>query len=136
MLTSLRAGEEKLSMYYTKTEEVHGNLFAIGTILAPENKLEFFSESDWADNDYEWREKYKRSLQTYLLHYQQQPVSLPTPTTTSSQASHFRALFDDSQPRQTKKLSSENELTTYLNLGISPVFLALSKSNFDSRATD
>ncbi|KAJ5660667.1 uncharacterized protein N7484_000039 [Penicillium longicatenatum] len=94
------------------------NLFAIGTILAPENKLEFFSGTDWADNNYKWREKYENSLRRYLLNYQQQLASPPLPVTAVSQTtSQFRGSFSDSQPQQAKKLSTNNELTTYLNLG-------------------
>ena len=36
MLHALEAGREKLKLYYRKTAEVHGNLYAIGTILAPQ----------------------------------------------------------------------------------------------------
>jgi hypothetical protein len=34
MLTALHAAKAKLSAYYGETDAVHGNLFAIGTILA------------------------------------------------------------------------------------------------------
>lgn len=46
MLNALDAGMDKLKVYYNKTQEVHGNLYAIGTILAPQHKLEFFSTSE------------------------------------------------------------------------------------------
>ena len=42
MLNALHAGMKKLLMYYTKTEEIHGSLYAIGTILSPQQKLSFF----------------------------------------------------------------------------------------------
>lgn len=46
MRKALEAGRQKLSDYYSQTESVHGNLFAVGTILAPQNKLQFFSKPD------------------------------------------------------------------------------------------
>lgn len=124
MLQALHTGKEKLSVYYHKTEQVHGHLFAIGTILAPEHKLEFFSEKDWADNNYEWRQKYEESLRRYLLNYQQQSTSLPSPPNTSSQpASHFGALFNEDRPQRNEpqKAGFESELTEYLNIGMNPL---------------
>lgn len=43
MLQALNARMAKLTSYYTKTKEIHGSLYAIGTILAPQHKLHFFS---------------------------------------------------------------------------------------------
>ncbi|OQD94302.1 hypothetical protein PENVUL_c148G07398, partial [Penicillium vulpinum] len=42
ILQALNAGIAKLTSYYTKTKEIHGSLYAIGTILAPQHKLHFF----------------------------------------------------------------------------------------------
>jgi hypothetical protein len=39
MLCALHAGKEKLTIYYAKTKQIHGNLYAIGTILTPQYKL-------------------------------------------------------------------------------------------------
>lgn len=56
MLSSLKAAKEKLSKYYGMTDDVECDLYAIGTILDPTNKMEFFSTSDWTPdhtgNDY------------------------------------------------------------------------------------
>ena len=52
MLSALKAAEIKLSEYYRKTDEIDSDLYAIGTILAPQNKLEFFSTKDWEPH---WR---------------------------------------------------------------------------------
>jgi hypothetical protein len=46
MLSSLKAAQEKLSKYYATTDSIEGNPYAIGTILAPVNKLQFFSTKD------------------------------------------------------------------------------------------
>ncbi|KAJ5982337.1 hypothetical protein N7451_012437 [Penicillium sp. IBT 35674x] len=71
MLSSLEAAKDKLSEYYGMTDDVEGDLYAIGTILNPSNKMEFFSTSDWPpDNtgkDYE--REYRESLQTLFKRY-------------------------------------------------------------------
>lgn len=53
MLSALHAAKEKLSFYYSKTDEIHSDLYAIGTIIAPQNKLQFFSGKDWDDESYD-----------------------------------------------------------------------------------
>jgi hypothetical protein len=67
MLAALSSAREKLSEYYGMTDHIGGDLYAIGTILAPQNKLEFFSTSDWEP---EWRVRYRRSLEEYILPYE------------------------------------------------------------------
>jgi hypothetical protein len=49
ILTALEASKAKLSSYYEKTKGIRGYLFAIGAIFAPDQKLAFFSISDWED---------------------------------------------------------------------------------------
>lgn len=39
MLKALAVARDKLADYYSQTDEIYGDLFVIGTILAPENKL-------------------------------------------------------------------------------------------------
>lgn len=82
MLSALQAAGLKLSEYYRMTDEIGNDLYAIGTILAPQNKLEFFSTKDWEPN---WRVRYRRSLEEYLIPYQQrysesQPTSNGQPS--------------------------------------------------------
>ncbi|KAJ6038667.1 hypothetical protein N7460_007384 [Penicillium canescens] len=45
------AAKDKLSKYYGMTDNVEGDLYTIGTILDPSNKMEFFSTSDWAPDN-------------------------------------------------------------------------------------
>lgn len=73
MLHALEAGREKLKLYYRKTAGVHGNLYAIGTILAPQHKLQFFSRGEYGD-DAESRQTYKECLQKFMEPYQK-PIS-------------------------------------------------------------
>ena len=73
ILKALKAGSKKLLVYYKATEQVYGSLYAIGTILAPQHKLEFFKGPEWAgevDNmDSSWHDIYEKSLHNYLEDY-------------------------------------------------------------------
>ena len=51
MLSSLEAAKRKLSTYYSMTDTIDGNLYTIGTILSPQQKLQFFKGKDWDDLD-------------------------------------------------------------------------------------
>jgi hypothetical protein len=82
MREALEAGREKLSDYYRQTENVHENPFAVGTIL---HKLQFFSKSEWSDNNYQWRKTYRDYVEKSLEPYQkprretrQSQLSLPS----------------------------------------------------------
>ncbi|EYE97599.1 uncharacterized protein EURHEDRAFT_450195 [Aspergillus ruber CBS 135680] len=51
MLDTLEAARSKLSDYYGNTDnKLHGDIFAISTIMAPSNKLQFFSTKGWEDD--------------------------------------------------------------------------------------
>lgn len=69
MLRALKAGEQKLLVYYHDTEEAHGHLYAIGTILAPSYKLDYFKGNDWVGDDRDWYHEYESSLHSYLEEY-------------------------------------------------------------------
>ena len=69
MLRALEAGEEKLKAYYYNTEEAYGYLYAIGTILTPSYKLNYFKGEDWAGDNAKWYKEYESSLYTYLKRY-------------------------------------------------------------------
>ena len=120
MLSALHAAKEKLSFYYSKTDEIHSDLYAIGTIIAPQNKLQFFSGKDWDDESYDWRKRYLRSLQNYLEPYKQRlsenqfssktlPLAVPT--------SELDLLLMPAESHQQKPGQSD-ELTDYLESGM------------------
>jgi hypothetical protein len=46
MLTALEAARSKLSYYYAQTDYIPGDLYALGTIIAPENKLHYFTQKE------------------------------------------------------------------------------------------
>lgn len=123
MLCALHAGKEKLAVYYAKTEQIHGNLYAIGTILAPQHKLQFFSKKDWADNNFEWRTQYKQYLERYLEPYsQRQSENQPHISVKSSNhtGDDMECLFAEDMPQASAqpKLSFHDELTRYLESGM------------------
>lgn len=73
MLSSLEAAQEKLSKYYSMTDRMEGDLCAIGTILAPANKLQFFSTKDWESDDPEkdYKRIYHGSLKSLFTSYEE-----------------------------------------------------------------
>jgi hypothetical protein len=67
MLECLEASRLKLDEYYSQTDSMQGHIYAIGTMLAPDNRFQFFRSDDW-DND--WREKYRSAFDKALIPYQ------------------------------------------------------------------
>lgn len=121
MLSSLEAAQEKLKKYYSETDDIEDNLYAIGTILAPSSKMEFFSTSDW-DLDPEigkdYRKEYRESLRSLLERYNQRVPSDMTQSdsqllTTESELE--KALDGDFSQRSTAP--QYDELTKYLQSG-------------------
>jgi hypothetical protein len=123
MLHALHAGKKKLIIYYAKTEQIHGNLYAIRTILTPQHKLQFFSQKEWADNNFKWRTQYKQYLEEYLKPYSQQQFNNQQPSTVKSSSytsDNMESLFAENTPQAPiqPKLSYHDELTRYLESGI------------------
>ncbi|OQD95763.1 hypothetical protein PENVUL_c105G07924 [Penicillium vulpinum] len=52
MLSSLEAGRLKLDEYYSQTDHDRDHLYAISTMLAPDNRFQFFLSDDWTK---EWQ---------------------------------------------------------------------------------
>jgi hypothetical protein len=77
MLTALHAAKRKLSHYYGMTDDIDGDLYAIGTIIAPQHKLQFFSSKDWDEPNQDWRRRYRKSLEDRLELYKQRPTDRP-----------------------------------------------------------
>lgn len=68
MLESLEAGRLKLDEYYSQTDSVKGHIYAISTMLSPDNRFQFFLSNDW---DKTWRDIYRRSFEEALIPYQE-----------------------------------------------------------------
>jgi hypothetical protein len=123
MLQALDAGREKLSAYYQRTEEAHGHLYAIGTILAPKYKLDFFKGPEWVGDDAEWHDVYERSLHRYLEQYsRRQPNTrslqkCKAPMRSGSTLDSLLAEGRLKTPPQ-PKTGWQDELRSYLKLGM------------------
>jgi hypothetical protein len=118
MLSSLEAAKEKLKKYYGEIDNIEGNLYAIGTILAPSSKMEFFSISDW-DLDPEigkdYRKEYRESLQSLFERYSQRVPSDMIQSDSQlliTESELEKALDGDSSPRSIAP--QYDELTKYL----------------------
>ncbi|KAJ5852772.1 uncharacterized protein N7529_012157 [Penicillium soppii] len=53
MLSSLKAGRQKLNEYYSQTDKVRGHIYIIATILAPDNSKDLINviTDDDVDDD-------------------------------------------------------------------------------------
>lgn len=124
MLSALKQAKLKLSQYYSMTDEIPGDLYAIGTILAPQNKLHFFSTKDWEPC---WRVRYRKSLEDCLVPYQQQ-YSDTQPRSNGQysvdQVSDIDMLITSTTAFQ-PQMDANNELTRYLG---SSMLLTLTSS--------
>ncbi|KAG2000826.1 hypothetical protein GB937_010790 [Aspergillus fischeri] len=119
MLSALKQAKLKLSEYYSMTNDIHDDLYAIGTILAPQNKLHFFSTKEWEPC---WRVRYRKSLEDYLVPYQQrysdtQPIS--NGHSPADQISDIDMLITSATSFQ-PQTNAHSELTRYLGSSMLP----------------
>lgn len=117
MLKALGAARDKLADYYNKTDEVHGDLFAIGTMLAPENKLQFFSGKD-LDGDYDWRQRYRQSFKAYIKPYKQRLANQQTLPQAQPSSLPRSAIEMSLKGAKTQLLGQRDELAQYLETGM------------------
>jgi hypothetical protein len=116
MLTALGAAQHKLSSYYSQTDHMRGNLFATGTILAPQHKLQFFKGKDWGTS---FRQQYRQSLERYLEPYKER-ISADrlsphrSSSITQSLDAHLEMMLEPSKPSTEKQ---NDELQRYLESG-------------------
>jgi hypothetical protein len=120
MLAALEAAKKKLSRYYSMTDEIHGDLYAIGTILSPQSKLQFFLGKDWDDTNEDWRARYRKSLEDRLEHYKHRLLDGQEPTRISPSNSAFSELEKicrQTESRPSRSSQQEDELKQYLESG-------------------
>lgn len=129
MLTALHTTKDKLSSYYSQTDQIYGDIFAIGTILAPQNKLQFFK--DWAEDEEDWVDRYRRSFYDFFKPYQQRLAKrtgkAPAQPNTETRA---EMLLDLIIHQRTRSQDNHDEFAQYIKLGISLVPLASYITNF------
>jgi hypothetical protein len=115
MLSALKAARQKLRDYYAKTDDIPNDLYAIGTMVGPSNKLQFFQTKDWNDH----RDGYRKSFENYLEPYKQRLSDTQSPLKAQSsveQTSELDMLLAPEKSRQSN-LSEDDELIRYLGSG-------------------
>ncbi|KAI9039304.1 uncharacterized protein KD926_009746 [Aspergillus affinis] len=110
---SINAATDKLADYYSKTDKFHGDLFAINTMFAPENKLHFFSGKGWDDN-YDWRRRYRQSFENYMESYKQCLANLQTLLQAQPPSLPRSAIEMSLKGAKTQRLGKRGELAQYL----------------------
>jgi len=122
MLASLEAAKNKLSIYYRDTDNMDSNLYAIGTILSPQDKLQFFSTADWdpEEGGIDYRGTYRQSLESSLEKYsenlaQEQQILGAPPASPATDEFDLACVRDESQQSQIPQLDQSDELTRYLD---------------------
>jgi hypothetical protein len=116
MLAALSAAKDKLSQYYSQTDHIRGDLFAIGTILAAQHKLQFFNGKDW---DTSYRNQYRQSLERYLEPYKERVSAnqtLPQGSSSISQSLDIQ-LEMMLEPASVSIENQNDELKRYLESG-------------------
>jgi hypothetical protein len=139
MLTSLEAAKLKLSVYYRDTDQIEGHIYAVGTILSPQDKLKFFSTSDWdpdLESGVDYRATYRQSLESLLEKYsnsaeEHQRLGAPTMSPMPDDFDLACAL-DESQQSQISRPAQSDELTRYLDSSKYPLIAvrAIADSSF------
>lgn len=115
MLYALEAAQQKLRDYYSETDNIPGDLYAIGTMLAPANKFQFFSTNDWGS---EWRQRYRQSFKDYLVPYQDRLAkrqTSPVSHISAKKGSRLDMMLSGSKHHLT---APRDEFTQYLDSGM------------------
>ncbi|KAJ5264775.1 hypothetical protein N7505_007568 [Penicillium chrysogenum] len=87
MLKALTAGRLKLDEYYSQTDNLKGHIYAVGTMLAPDSRFQFFLSDNWEPH---WRDTYRKSFQELLIPYQERLTTSQGSTNTPTIASGSR----------------------------------------------
>ncbi|KAJ5092150.1 hypothetical protein NUU61_007020 [Penicillium alfredii] len=101
MLNALKAGKQKLSDYYAETDRVSNDLYAISTVMAPQNKFQFFKSKEWDP----YRDEYRESLKDYLKPYQQQLMDAQLPTQAQASKGQGTELDMILEPEESQQLT-------------------------------
>jgi hypothetical protein len=116
MYKALNAAFIKLRDYYRETDNIRGDLYAIGAMLAPANKFHFFSTDDWDDK---WRERYRRNFKEYLSPYQERLASRQN-SATSQGSTRLKSRLDIMLGDGSSQLTMpKEEMIQYLDSGMS-----------------
>ena len=135
MLKALEAAKSKLSHYYAMTDNMPGDLYATGTIIAPQNKLKIFPTKEWEDLDQDWLTRYRKSLEDYLESYKKVLFDIQSLSKADESAIALSELEVSCMPEDSQSSLSgqRDELTQYVESGVCYPGLENTISNFGSR---
>ena len=131
MLKAFEAAKVKLSHYYAMTDQIHSDLYAIATILAPQHKLKFFSTKEWEDPEKDWQGRYRSSLKKYMEPYQERlqaasdrdsPIRVEASATALSEIEREMANIPGDSQQSSISSAQLDELTKYLEAGKCLIF--------------
>jgi hypothetical protein len=114
-LSALYAAKDKLAYYYAKTDDIPGDILAIGTILAPQHKLQFFK--NWAEEDVDWTLRYQKSCKDFFEPYKQQYLKRIGKMPAHDYEDEASEITLDMmiQPGEASQVDQQDELTKYFN---------------------
>ena len=108
----------------TDTDSIDGHLYAIGTILSPSQKLQFFSTKEWESEDpteTSWKDIYRGSLETQVERYKEQLNIRQSQSSSNGLSSRVGISELESALELNDSLQfttpNEDELTQYLDSG-------------------
>lgn len=115
MLVSLDASWSKLRDYYKESDKTRGHIYALCTMLSPDNRFQFFLSDDWSDAK-ELRNQYRVAFQDALTPIQERLASAKGPqgSSTSTPRSVLHNLVR-SQKSIPKSKPVVDEITQYLD---------------------
>lgn len=117
MFKALEASHTKLRKYYWEMADINTppNLYAIGTMLAPSHKLQYFSS--WGpDYQQKCQSMMKERIQSYQKLFDLQTLPKPQPI---SDSSDLTSLLSRQRPK--KPQTDSDELDRYLSTGTVPI---------------
>jgi hypothetical protein len=115
MHAALEASWAKLKHYYSKTDSIPGDLYAVSTMLSPVDKYAFFLTENW-EPQYctQYRQSFKDALRPYQDHDKDQQSS-PTAQPSSRKVSRLDMILNKSTHRLN---APKNEMAEYLDSGM------------------
>lgn len=118
MLAALNSSMDKLREYYTLTcKKELGDLYAIGTILSPQNKLQYFQTKDWKDQKIDYAALYRDSLNNWIKPYQcSESQQAPLQTQKSTHSNMLSSLLSESQAEMPAP-TTQGEVDWYCDSG-------------------
>lgn len=118
MLAALNSSMDKLREYYTLTcNKELGDLYAIGTILSPQNKLQYFQTKDWKDQKIDHAALYRDSLNNWIKPYQHSESQQPSLQIQKSTHSNMLSLLLSENQTEMPAPTAQGEVDRYCDSG-------------------